>query len=53
MLYEFALMNWSKGWVQQYHLGALRDANNRMYRKLGAASGFDSIGDFEMARPLA
>jgi glucuronate isomerase len=43
----------SRGWVQQYHLGALRNTNSRMRRTLGADSGLDSIGDFEMARPLA
>jgi glucuronate isomerase len=38
--------------VQQYHLGALRNNNTRLRRQLGADAGFDSIGDFEMARPL-
>lgn len=53
MLYEFAIMDWEKGWVQQFHLGALRNNNTRMLRALGPDTGFDSIGDFEMARPLA
>lgn len=53
MLYEFAVMDWEKGWVQQFHLGALRNNNTRMMRTLGPDTGFDSIGDFEMARPLA
>lgn len=43
----------SKGWVQQFHLGALRNNNSRMVRELGPDTGFDSIGDFEMARPLS
>src|SRR5512141_179135 len=53
MLYELALMDWEKGWVQQYHLGALRNTNSRMLRTLGPDTGFDSIGDFEVALPLA
>jgi glucuronate isomerase len=53
LLYRFALMDHTRGWVQQYHLGALRDTNTRMRRMLGADSGLDSVGDFEMARPMA
>lgn len=53
LLHRFALMDQARGWVQQYHLGALRNTNTRMRRMLGADSGLDSIGDFEMARPLA
>lgn len=51
--YELALMNHGRGWVQQLHLGALRNNNTRMLRTLGPDTGFDSIGDFELARPLA
>jgi len=53
MLYEFGIMDHEKGWVQQYHLGALRNVNSRMFRTLGPDTGYDSIGDFEIARPLA
>jgi glucuronate isomerase len=53
MLYEFAVMDWEKGWTQQFHLGALRNANSRMMRTLGPDTGFDAIGDFEIVRPLA
>ena len=53
MLREFALMDCERGWVQQYHLGALRNTNTRMLRLLGPDTGFDSIGDFEIGRPLA
>lgn len=49
MLYEFAVMDHEKDWTQQYHLGALRGCNTRMKEHFG----YDSIGDFEMARPLA
>jgi glucuronate isomerase len=53
LLDRFARMDHARGWVQQYHLGALRNTNTRLRRTLGADSGLDSIGDFEMARPLA
>jgi glucuronate isomerase len=53
VLHHLAVMDHSRGWVQQYHLGALRNNNARQRLRLGADSGFDSIGDFEMARPLA
>jgi glucuronate isomerase len=53
LLHELAVLHREKGWVQQYHLGALRNTNTRMMRLLGPDSGFDSIGDFEIGRPLA
>ena len=43
----------AKGWVQQFHLGALRNTNERMERVLGPDTGFDSIGDFDQASSLA
>jgi len=53
MMIELALMDHAAGWVQQLHLGALRNNNTRMFESLGADMGFDSIGDFEIAKPLA
>lgn len=53
LLHRFAVMDHARGWVQQYHLGALRNTNSRLRRKLGSDTGLDSVGDFEMARPLA
>lgn len=53
MLVEFGIMDHEKGWVQQFHLGALRNNNRRMLNELGPDTGYDSIGDFEIARPLA
>ncbi len=41
------------GWVQQFHLGALRNNNARMERMLGPDTGFDSIGDFPQAQSLS
>jgi glucuronate isomerase len=53
MLYQFALWDHEKGWVQQYHLGALRNNNSRAFRQNGPDTGWDSIGDFSQARALA
>lgn len=52
-LYECALLNHEKGWVYQLHIGALRNNNSRMMKKLGPDSGYDSIADVEMALPLS
>lgn len=53
MLYEFAVMDHEKSWVQQYHFGALRNVNSRMFNTLGPDTGYDTIGDFSIGLPLA
>lgn len=53
MLVQFAEWDWEKGWVQQFHLGALRNNNSRKLHQLGPDTGWDSIGDFSQGRPLA
>lgn len=53
MLVHFARWDWEKGWVQQYHLGALRNNNSRMMQRLGADTGWDSMGDFQQGRALS
>jgi glucuronate isomerase len=53
VLHELALLDHARGWVQQFHLGALRNNNTRLLTKLGPDTGFDSIGDFDVARPLS
>ena len=52
-LHELAVMNAEKGWVQQFHFGAMRSNNTRMFRALGPDTGFDSIDDNQVARPMA
>jgi len=53
MLVYFAHLDHAKGWTQQFHLGALRNNNARLLGSLGPDTGFDSIGDFEQAKPLS
>jgi glucuronate isomerase len=53
LTFELAVMDAEAGWTQQFHFGALRNNNTRMFRVLGPDSGFDAMGDFEIARPLA
>jgi glucuronate isomerase len=53
MMVELALMDYEAGWVQQLHLGALRNNSTRLFRTLGPDIGCDSIGDFEIAKPLS
>src|SRR5690606_30556215 len=42
-----------RGWTKQLHLGALRNNNSRLLKRLGADAGVDSIGDFPQARALS
>ncbi len=53
MLHELAVMDCEKGWTQQFHFGAIRNINSRAFDQLGPDSGYDSIGDFNMASSLA
>ncbi|CAM4155608.1 glucuronate isomerase [Zobellia nedashkovskayae] len=41
------------GWVQQFHLGALRNNNTRMLAELGPDTGWDSIGDYTQGESLS
>jgi glucuronate isomerase len=53
MLVLFAEMDWEKGWTQQFHYGAIRNNNTRLFNKLGPDTGFDSIGAFLTAKAMA
>jgi len=53
VLYELAAMDHQKGWTQQFHIGALRNNNTRMFHENGPDAGYDSIGDFEVAIPMS
>jgi glucuronate isomerase len=52
LLIELCHLDHAAGWVQQFHLGAVRNTNPRMFRILGPDTGYDSIGDFPVALPL-
>ena len=49
VLFELALMNNSKSWAQQFHIGAIRNNNAKMLQDIGPDQGFDSLGDLNMA----
>jgi glucuronate isomerase len=53
MLIELAVMDHDAGWAQQFHVGAIRNNNTRQLHELGPDTGFDSIGDFTMARSMS
>ncbi len=53
MLFEFGRMDHSRGWAQQFHIGALRNNNTRLFNQVGPDTGFDSIGDLPVAEPLS
>ena len=41
---ELCRMNHKRGWTQQFHVGAMRNNNARMFRQMGPDTGWDSIG---------
>ncbi|MBO4595039.1 MAG: glucuronate isomerase [Bacteroidales bacterium] len=49
MLYEFAVMDHASGWAQQFHVGAIRNNNTRMFETLGPDTGYDAIHDLPLA----
>ncbi|MBS1932934.1 MAG: glucuronate isomerase [Bacteroidetes bacterium] len=53
ILIELAIWDWEKKWVQQFHLGALRNNNSRLLKNLGPDTGWDSIGDFSQGKILS
>ncbi len=53
VLLECGAMDCRAGWTRQLHIGALRNANSKMFAKLGPDTGFDSIGESNFAEPLA
>jgi Glucuronate isomerase len=44
VMLELCRLNHKRGWTQQFHLGALRNSNSRMFRQMGPDTGWDSIG---------
>lgn len=53
ILTELSKMYYEKDWVQQFHLGALRNSNASKVVSVGADTGYDSIGDYKQAETLS
>ena len=53
MLILFGEMDAEKGWIQQYHYGALRNTNTSMLKLIGPDTGYDSIGQWNVAEPMS
>ena len=48
-----AEMDADSDWTQQFHYGAIRNNNTKMFNLLGADTGFDSIGEFNTAKAMS
>jgi glucuronate isomerase len=53
VLFELCMMDNAAGWVQQFHIGAIRNNNPKMLHELGPDTGYDSIGDLPVANSLS
>lgn len=53
MMVKFAEMDYDSDWTQQFHYGAIRDNNTKMFKQLGPDTGFDSIGEFNTAKAMS
>lgn len=53
LLLEFARQDAESGWTQQFHYGAMRNNNTRMFRQLGPDTGYDSIGTWSTSWQLS
>ncbi len=53
VMYENALMNAEKKWIQQFHLGVIRNNCTRMIKAFGVDAGCDSMADLPIAAALA
>lgn len=43
----------ARGWGMELHIGAMRNNNTLMFKKLGPDTGYDSICDLEIAQKLS
>ena len=53
ILFSLCKMYHKKGWVQQFHLGPIRNNNTRIMGLVGVDAGTDSIGDYPQAVHLS
>lgn len=52
VLYHLAVMNCEQGWVQQFHVGPLRNTRTKLMRGYGPDAGCDSVDDRPVARAM-
>jgi len=52
-IHFFGKLYYELGWTMQIHMGATRNNNTKMFRKLGADTGFDSVNDEQISVPLS
>lgn len=48
-LHDQAVMDAEAGWTQQFHIGAIRNNNSKMFKLVGPDTGYDAIHDLEIA----
>ncbi len=53
VLHFLGVMYSELNWIQQFHIGALRNNNRRAMRLLGTDTGWDSIGDWSQAKAMS
>lgn len=53
MLYHLAVMNGEQGWVQQFHVGPLRNNRTALLRSYGPDAGCDSLDDKPVAQAMS
>lgn len=53
ILDKLCKMYHAKGWTQQFHVGAIRNNNDRLLNQIGLDAGVDSIGDFPAAKAMS
>ena len=53
LLFECISMDCRSDWSVQIHYGAMRNNNAKMFRQLGPDTGYDSIGDWNVAQDMS
>ena len=48
-LHDMAVMDADAGWAQQFHVGAIRNNNSKMFNLVGPDTGYDAIHDLPTA----
>ena len=48
-LHDMAVMDARAGWAQQFHVGAIRNNNSKMFKAVGPDTGYDAIHDLPTA----